>query len=219
MFASLPVRMLVIGAALQLCAAASFAQASGISCAILNDGTRWDMEDSLDDLSVGKLDAPLTRSCAADSQWPTGTYTVAASRGALRVTESLGSGDGRSLMPLDRRAGVVFDHFAPDANSFTLVIHGADKHGKYVKNTKMDLLVTAVDGTILWSTTLRINGRAYPLGLSGSTPIATVQLQLSANQPDGVENSFPVIDSFSTAHDSSFGGQQALEPQRVMGMK
>ena len=211
-----PVRMLLVGAVLQLCATISSAQTSAISCEILNDGTRWSLDDSFDDLALSRLDAPLTRACAADSQWPDGTYTVGASHGALRVSESLGAGDGRSIMPLDRHATIVFGRFAPNANSFSMVVHGADKHGRYVKNTKMDLLVKGVDGSVLWAKTMRVNGRVYSMGLSGATPIATVELQLSANQPDGVDGSYPVVDSFSTAYDSTYGGQAQAVEARVI---
>ena len=136
MFTSPLIRTLVAGMALQLCAAASFAQATGISCQVSSDGMQTTLADGLDDLGVGTLSTPLTRTCPSDSIWPDGTYTVTTNRGALRVADTFGAPDFHSITTTNRNAAIVFGDFAANANSFYMVIHGADKDGNFVKNTK-----------------------------------------------------------------------------------
>jgi hypothetical protein len=210
--------MLVVGAALQFFAVVSFAQSSGMTCQVEFDGIKWSLNDSLDDLKAGPLDGPLTRSCDSASPWPQGTYSVSATNGGLRVARTLGSDDFRSLTIKDQDAGIVFSGFASNANSFWMLVHGADKEGDYVPNTSMHILVKAVDGSILWSRYFKVNGVPYTLGLSGMAQIASVTVKRSANQPNGVEDSYPVVDFFSTGYDSSFGGANgATQTQRFMG--
>lgn len=212
-----PIRMLAVGAALQFCATVSLAQASGISCQILFDGTRWTLYDGLDDLKIGPLSAPLTRACDGASAWPDGKYTASGTNGDLRVARSFGSDDFHSLTIKDPRAGIAFSGFASNANSFSMVVHGADKQGNYVPDTRMHILVMAVDGSVLWSRYFKVDGVPYSLGLSGSAPIATVTVKRSATQPNGVDDSYPVVDFFSTGYDSTFGPNGTSQTQRFMG--
>jgi len=218
MSALFPLRMLAVGVALQLCAAMAFAQPSGITCETEFDGTRWSLNDTLDDLKAGPLDGPLTRACDGASAWPQGTYTVRATNGNLRVARTFGADDYRSLTVKDQDAGIVFDGFASNANAFWMVVHGADKQGNYVADTSMHILVMGTDGSVLWSRYFKADGFPYTLGLSGATPIASVTIKRSANQPNGVADSYPVVDVFSTGYDSSFGGADAAKPtQRFLG--
>lgn len=214
MFTSPLIRTLVAGMALQLCAAAAFAQASGISCQVSSDGMQTTLADGLDDLGVGTLSAPLTRTCPSDSVWPDGTYTVTTNRGALRVADTFGSPDFHSITTTNRNAGIVFGDFASNANSFYMVIHGADKDGNFVKNTKMHIRVMAVDGSVLWSKHFLVNGSPYSLGLSGPSAIATVELKRVGTQPNGVDESYPVVDVFGITHDSSYGTLKSVSETR-----
>ena len=114
--------------------------------------------------------APLTRACDSASAWPQGTYTVAATNGALRVVRTFGADDYRSITIKDRDAGIVFSDFASNANSFYMVIHGADKQGNYVPDTRMHIMVEGVDGSVLWQRTFKVDGSPYSLGMSSMTP-------------------------------------------------
>ena len=218
MFSSRIVRLSSIAVALQLAAGVSFAQATGVACQLSSDGVQQSLVDGLDDLAVGPLAGTLTRTCDASSAWPGGTYTVGAKRGVLQVVETLGSPDYHSLATGNQDAGMVFGDFAPNANSFWMVVHGADAQGNFVKNTKMHILVKAVDGTVLWSKHFLVNGMPYSLGMSGPSPIATVELKRSVPQINGVDDSLAVVDMFATVHDSSYDGQDvAAQVKRFMG--
>jgi len=199
MFPSNPIRMLAVAAALQLCAAASFAQASGVSCQLVNDGAQLQLADGLDDLPAGPLAAPLKRSCDPGSPWPEGTYTAGAGRGVLNVVEVFGSADYHGLSAAQKNAAVVFGDFAPDATGFAMVVHGADKDGNFVKNTKLHILVKAVDGSVVWSKHFLVNDVGYSIGLSSSSPIATVEVKRSTTQPNGIDDSHVVVDTFYTS--------------------
>lgn len=213
------VRTLAVGAALQICAAASFAQASGVACQMDSSGAIWQLYDGLDDVKLGTLSAPLTRGCSSDSAWADGRYSVTVTNGALRVARTYGSDDFHSLTPKDRDAGIVFSGFAANANSFSMTVHSTDKQGNYVPDTRMHILVTGVDGTVLWSRYFKADDVYYSLGMSGGTPIASVTLKRSPTQPNGVGDSFPVVDFFYTAYDSNYGPNSTAQPQTYLGAK
>ena len=217
MSTSYPIQKLVAAVALQFCAAISFAQSTGVTCQTEFDGIKWSLDDGLDDLKLGPMTSSLTRGCTADSAWPEGVYTVAATNGNLRVARTFGDDSFRSLTVKDENAGIVFSGFPSDANSFWLLVHGADKEGNYVPDVRMHLEVTAVDGTVLWSKYFKVNGYPYTLGLSGISPLSTVTVKRTPTQPNGVNDSYPVIDVFSIGYDSSFGPGSGLKTQRIMG--
>lgn len=193
----------IFSAAFMVGSLSANAQHMGIECGVTDSAVSY-LVDHLDDLDNGALDGPLLRSCDASSDWAEGKYAVSAAEGRLRVQRTHGGAGWKSLTTTKKGSTLRFDGFPAMANSFSMVIHGADRNGVYVENTRMHLLVKAPDGTELWSTVLRVNGPYYPLGMVGQSRIGSVELRRLSHQPNDNKAVYAVVDHFEVSEDPAY---------------